>query len=220
MASTGNTTLPASLTISYLTGLKDKRNVTDFPVDTENHEKLIEYLQSNGVHCIDDKVSLEDCQLAVQAMMDPQFWVQHASLHPNYHRVKNWLWVHKRYRQQVIHIKTEKQFVKFHSKLEKHSEYEETQLFPFFVDENIIPEENLITLKGQHQNIETYGAIQDHFSKSDLHSVRTLLESYRQELLDHLKLEEETIVCPWLQLTEEQYKTYRSYLSWKYCFMY
>jgi uncharacterized protein with NRDE domain len=140
-------------------------------------------------------------------------------LHPNYRRVKNWLWVHSRYREQIVAITTQKEFDKYHSKIEKHSEFEDTALFQFFVDSGI-QVENLKQLKEQHQSLETYRAIQDGFCKSDQGAVKTLLDAYRQELLDHLKLEEETLVASWLQLTDKQYKKYRTYLSWKYCFMY
>lgn len=41
-----------------------------------------------------------------------------------------------------------------------------------------------------------------------------------KELNDHLDLEEATLSLPWLSLTDEQYKTLRTYLSWYYAAMY
>ena len=224
---TGTTTLPSSLTITYLKGLQDMGKIDDLQAlgnehDNDYKSKLVEYLKSNGVQDVDDddKTSLEDCQAAIKRMVHPKFWVIHASLHPNYRRVKNWLWVHEQYRTKLAKIQTQKEFNKYHCKVERHSEYEETQLFQFFRDMKLIDSTILDQLTEQHENTEIYDTIQNGYSKSDNGSIKTLLESYRKELLDHLQLEEEVIVGPWLQLTEEQYRTYRTYLSWKYRFVY
>jgi hemerythrin-like domain-containing protein len=158
------------------------------------------------------------------------FWQKHASLHPNFKRVKNWLWVHDRYRSQAKHLTsgtaTAADFSKFHAKIEAHSEYEDTQLFQFFLDSKIkMPDGALQKLMEQHSDIRTVAEIQQGYGNSGRNNgkqkpMQPLLQEYVNNMLQHLDLEEKTIVGPWLQLTDEQYKKYRTYLSWKYCFMY
>jgi hypothetical protein len=72
MASTDAITLPSSLTISYLKGLKDLGSLDGLSCK-DDHEKLIEYLKSNGIHGVDEKTSLEDCQAAAERLMHVRF---------------------------------------------------------------------------------------------------------------------------------------------------
>ena len=80
----------------------------------------------------------------------------------------------------------------------------------------------------QHGNIRLVSEINEGLAKckggsateEEAMATKEKITSYVEDLKAHLDLEEKTIVGPWLQLTSEQYKTYRSYLSWTYCFMY
>ena len=200
--------------------------------------------------------TLDNLQLAMTKMSaTPQFWVDHASFHPNYRRVKNWLWVHDRYRNQaqgllqIVQPKQQQQqqqqqqpsssssetamtdgafaslktaFSKFHKKIEAHSEFEDTQLFKFFLDAQIGNQPALQRLMEQHKDLRTVQAIQDGLDNgADYETViQPNLERYIKDLLEHLQLEEQTLIGPWLHLSLEEYKKYRSYLSWTYCVMY
>ena len=42
--------------------------------------------------------SRESLETSFLLVSQPDFWRQHHDLHPNRSRVKNWLWVHERYR--------------------------------------------------------------------------------------------------------------------------
>lgn len=244
----------------------------DKPTDANEAEKTMpslpddieewkEYLKTNGV-VTDDSITLEDCKEAVKVMVgNPNFWRKHATLHPNFSRVKNWLWVHSRYRDQaktlLSHIPESSSssssdgdnddewlqtlataFTKFHKKIESHSEFEDTQLFKYFSDAEQGNQQKLIELQEQHTDIRVVTEIQKALKiKNDngtatradgdgaatttsAESVKTLLQGYVDDLHNHLEMEEQTLVGPWLQLTTEQYKKYRTYLSWTYCFMY
>jgi len=46
------------------------------------------------------------------------------------------------------------------------------------------------------------------------------LKDYRDDLDAHEAKEECTLVHLWLNLSEDQYKIYRSYLTWQYAMMY
>ena len=53
-----------------------------------------------------------------------------------------------------------------------------------------------------------------------VHKLQKLLAQYCNEMEAHMSLEERTITHIWLNLSAQQYKTYRTYLSWKYSVMY
>ena len=219
----------------------------------------MEKLTSYGVLVTDDD-SIEHLQGAFRVLMHSKsnFWSKHYTLHPKQSRVKNWLWVHERYRNQAKALlsyipnddgddtdnnnnaqKLQKEFDKFHGKIESHSEFEDNQLFKFFIDSKIGNQDSFKELVGQHsdlrQSMEVKKTLEEQIKLSSSNSsgnnntttqlvwkdkVKPQLEQYIQELLDHLELEEQTITGPWLQLSDEEYKKYRTYLSWKYCFMY
>jgi hypothetical protein len=231
-ASTTTDCQPLSpLTIPYLLEIQETGSLDSLPSSTK--EELVPYLESNGVIVV-PSASLEDCQAAAKRLQPASFWPRHASLHPKANRVKNWLWVHSRYRDQakaILKLKNDlpqqkTDFTKVHGKIEAHSVFEDTQLFKYFSDAKIGDAENLQKLYDQHKDLRTAQAIQEGYLKvrsgdgSYETDVQPHLEAYAQDLMEHLKLEEETIVQPWLQLTDDQYKKYRSYLSWKYCIMY
>lgn len=231
--------LPATLTVDYILGLDDDETVSLDGKDEVPKEDLVvtssastnprDYLQANGV--VVSETETEENLQAVMHKMQARvgFWQTYASLHPNFKRVKNWLWVHDRYRAQAKDLTTGSttaaDFRKFHAKIEAHSKYEDTQLFQFFLDSKIMNiTDALQKLTEQHSDIRTVAAIQQGYGNhkdkhKDVH-MQPLLQEYVNDMLQHLDFEEKTIVGPWLQLTDEQYKKYRTYLSWKYCFMY
>ena len=248
-----NDGLPDRLTVPYILGLSEAQEATTTSKVPENREDLVAKLTANGVVVTHDD-SIEHLQAAFRVMMHSKssFWSKHFTLHPKQSRVKNWLWVHERYRNQAKALlsyipndesetadkannahKLRKEFDKFHGKIESHSEFEDNQLFKFFIDENIGNQDSFKELVGQHsdlrQSMEVKKTLEELLSsKSSSNNPTQLwkdkmkpqLEQYIHELLDHLQLEEQTITGPWLQLSDEEYKKYRTYLSWKYCFMY
>ena len=207
----------------------------------DDHNDPKQFLAENGVEILTAKD--EDVAKAADWMVQNGglFWQRHWSLHPKSGRVKNWMWVHDRYRSQAPQLllplpqeqsdmkRLAAAFDKFHAKIEKHSEFEDTQLFKFFVESKIGEQSALKELTEQHTDIRIVEEIYNDLRKLEADAAgneelkKTVLEKiskYVEDLKAHLNLEEQTIVGPWLQLTDDQYKTYRSYLSWKYCFMY
>lgn len=221
------TEIPAKLTVRYIVDNAGSKEGTA-PADPKV------FLSDSGVD-VTTEDSEEDIQAASIVLQDPVFWQKHASLHPQQGRAKNWLWIHDRYRTQADAMLAESDptkqaaaFTKFHKKIESHSEFEDTQLFKFFMDSKIGNQDNLRELMKQHGNIRLVEEIKEGLeqiksgsaSEEGTKATKEKLSKFVEDLKDHLDLEEKTIVGPWLQLTPEQYKTYRSYLSWTYCFMY
>ena len=144
------------------------------------------------------------------------------------------MWVHSRYRSEAGNLleiedvgKWQAAFTKFHNKMKSHSEFEDGQLFKFFVGHRIGNQDKFQELMKQHEDVRAGQEILDGLAKlqtepnEDLKKdVLRKMKNYVKDLEEHLDMEEKTVVGPWLQLTAEQYKVYRSYLSWKYCFMY
>ena len=250
--------LPDRLTVPYILGLQEvKETITSGDQNDSstkipgNRENLIAKLQSNGV-AVTSEDSVEQlqqvCRVLLSTHSKSSFWPKHYALHPKQSRVKNWLWVHERYRVQAKALlnnipddtppsqsnaqKLQKEFNKFHGKMESHSEFEDNQLFKYFIDSKIGNQDSFNELVGQHSDLrestELKQTLEGLLSSSDAETnnqiwkdkVKLQLQNYIQELNDHLQLEEQTVVGPWLQLSDEEYKKYRSYLSWKYCFMY
>jgi len=231
--------LPRTLSVQYILnqiGGDHQQASIGFPSSADPKQ----FLAENGVKILNAKD--EDVAKAAGWMVQNGglFWQRHWSLHPKSGRVKNWMWVHDRYRSQASQLllplqestemgKLATAFDKLQAKIEKHSEFEDTQLFKFFVDHKIGDPSALAELTEQHTDIRIVKEIHDDFSKLEANatsneelkkSVLDKISKYVEDLKAHLNLEEQTIVGPWLQLTDDQYKTYRSYLSWKYCFMY
>jgi len=211
-----------------------------------NEETLNRLLQSNDIDpksCSDNKDKIQ----CLSIVSSPDFWRTNYTLHPNSSRVRNWLWIHQRYRDQVeefvkksatldtnINNKqavlddVKSSFEKFTNKLEKHTEFEETMLLKFMIEnlpKNVIPHYD--QLHSQHdKNIPEITKKINEFFQNNTNNIQDykpligLLKEYLNDLLEHLKLEEQCLVGIWLNLTPDLYKTYRSYLSWKYAPMY
>jgi hypothetical protein len=195
----------------------------------------VEYLKAIGVRFVDDDPQRMDPSTLLQAaqrLSDPSFWPQHASLYPNANRVKNWLWIHSRYRAQadaLILPDAQNDFSKWQAPL--------TRFMPRW---NPIPSlkipnsfdismmqrignypAHLPLLTHHDEDLRTVQAIREAFADEDSslegkhETLMKLPTAYVDEFHQHVQLEEESLVQPWLQLTTQQYKTYRSYLSWK-----
>eukprot|EP00934_Nitzschia_sp_Nitz4_P002695 Nitzschia sp. Nitz4//scaffold317_size20466//14802//15587//NITZ4_008666-RA/size20466-processed-gene-0.11-mRNA-1//1//CDS//3329547545//2685//frame0 len=223
--------LPASLTLSYV--LEWEEAVEDISSVTSTYGSDYKaYLAANGVSVTDEEAADEAKLLAaVQRMEHRSFWPTHASLHPNKRRVANWLWVHRRYRNQAKDMlemtdakKQKAAFDKLVKKIDSHSEFENTQLFLYFLDAGKGEKERFIELFNQHNDLGTVEVIRQAFTSGADETVceaaQPYLERYVQELHDHLRFEEETVTKVWLQLTKEEYKKYRTYLSWTYSVLY
>jgi len=245
--------LPASLSVAYLINWRGHTKSGNAAVKALALGGETDPTAGSGTDLSEDEISaaLKFAGISVSNMDAPKdrklaylkanhddgrFWQVHYSLHPNAGRVKNWMWVHARYREQAKALlddldasdlrKGQKNFQAFEKKLEGHSEFEDTQLFKFFLDEKLGHSELLMALMQQHANLRLSKAVSTAYERlvqketTNVESCRTALQAYIDDLMDHLDLEEKTIVGPWLMLTEAQYKKYRTYLSWKYCVMY
>jgi len=177
---------------------------------------------------------------------DDKFWPRQYQLHPNAKRVKNWLWTHSRFRKQADVIvdlvkqnpnritKIHRLFAKLESKIVRHSKFENEQLFAFFRENSA----KLSLNDGGSKLLERLDELEkDHKGLSDPlhlegvqachkdynHKGRALISAitaWRQQLEEHLEMEEETLVGIWLNLSPENYAKYRTYLSWIYAAMY
>jgi len=226
--------VPDHLSVRYvLDATKEETGDDNKDLTSVDNPKL--FLQSNGVR-VSSEDSAEDIAAAASALEKSSsslssFWQRHHILHPNAGRVKNWMWIHQRYRSQATALldiddkdSLLKAFTKFHGKIEKHSAFEDTQLFSFFVTntKNDKVKESLRELTKQHENIRLENEIIDGLKSADsvTPEIREKIKSYVEGLKGHLDLEERTLVGSWLQLDDADYKKYRSGLSWAYWFMY
>lgn len=198
--------------------------------------ELEERLQSRGVS-VSHKDNVDSLRSCLCLMESKGFWSKNAKLHPNFKRVKNWLWVHKRYRTQLDemvnavtsgHIsKGAAMRRKLEAKIRRHSAFEDGELFKYF-QENIKDEElhqNLAKLNEQHHKVDESLQVLNTLEKKEptavqLEEVVQKTKKYAREMREHLALEEDTILVWWLNLNQEQYSHYRSYLSFLYSFMY
>jgi len=185
---------------------------------------LVQLLAGNHIEASELK-SEDDLVAVVKIVLSLDFWRFNAQLHPNHGRVKNWLWVHSRYRNQMNDLlriasgsfETGKtKFEAFQKKINSHSDFEDNQLFKFFCDEKL-DVEGFQELKKQHEDDEVIQAVRN---AADSESLVKALEEYVSSMKNHLELEERTTVHLWLNLSNLQYARFRSYLSWAYSMMY
>jgi len=190
-----------------------------------SHDDLQAQLAAFGVDA-DQEEGKESLQAALRRVAHPNFWRTNPKLHPNARRVKNWLWVHERYRSMLNDlleteetIQTQKLFDKWCKKLASHSNFEDEQLFKFFLDhKGDTMKASLNALKQQHG--EANGEEEKVNNAISSGEWKDTLKAYVKSMLDHMELEEQTIVGPWLNLSDSEYHTYRTYLSFKYAAMY
>jgi hemerythrin-like domain-containing protein len=208
-----------------------------------NQEQLSKLASFNGLNPESCKTP-EELISALKTVLKADFWRKNASIHPNHSRVKNWLWIHSRYRDQISGIQEkyatagqtdprwaenlQEAFEKFHAKIEKHSTFEDTMLFKFFKEHLAKDSEIFLQeLEKQHHDlvlVETvktnYQAFLSNRNEETVKAWTGSIDKYAADLLQHLELEERSLVHLWLNLTPEQYSTYRSYLSWEFGVMY
>ncbi|ETO28568.1 hypothetical protein RFI_08565 [Reticulomyxa filosa] len=122
-------------------------------------------------------------------------------------------------------------FLKFNSKLEGHTEFEEKQLFQF-IREHVKPDTHKLlfpvhfqSLHEQHDSVipnitqKLVSCFQGQPQKQWTQVIEHLKE-FQNELFQHLLIEERGLVMPWLNWDDTLYATYRTYLSWKFAPMY
>uniref|UniRef100_A0A6S8Y349 Hemerythrin-like domain-containing protein n=1 Tax=Ditylum brightwellii TaxID=49249 RepID=A0A6S8Y349_9STRA len=212
-------------------------------------EEVTSALEKFGIQKGD--ASMEEMRKCLKVVEGKRFWVENYQVHPYASRVKKWLWVHERYRgygaalvdgaKELEKVKEKEvknklkalqsAYGKFVKKVQGHSEFEDSQLFKFFL-ENVQDDtlkEQLEELKKDHSTLDNDETIQNAFeaaflneviSKDDTTKILELMTKFTEDMDQHMRKEENAIVHHWLNLTEEQYKKYRTYLSWKYAAMY
>eukprot|EP01084_Bolivina_argentea_P281764 482174_1 len=162
----------------------------------------------------------------------PDFWRRNYSLHPRKGRISNWLWIHRRYLDQVaalqnINDKDElhKTFVKICGKLDGHArDFEDQQMFKFF-KENIKNNDEFLKiideLEYEHIPIENKAKkIQKDWDNLSLEEIKSQISDVEKDMIKHFTKEEQYIPIVFLNINSSLYRKYRSYLSWKYYFMY
>mmetsp|Transcript_28332 Transcript_28332/g.72832 ORF Transcript_28332/g.72832 Transcript_28332/m.72832 type:complete len:253 (-) Transcript_28332:203-961(-) len=204
----------------------------------------------------DQDDSPEELARALATAQDPDYWVANWELHPNSGRVKNWLWVHSRFREYFAELVKEAElleaappesrpnnakhllapFIKFAKKVTRHSLFEDEQLFKYFAENHGV---DFSKLSQQHADLRATEAVRIALTTiaggktgeevtvkeavRETEQVKRLsaaVHDMHKEFINHLALEEKTIVPLWLNLTNEEYRKYRTYLSWKFSAMY
>eukprot|EP00923_Selenidium_pygospionis_P055468 GHVN01096638.1.p2 GENE.GHVN01096638.1~~GHVN01096638.1.p2 ORF type:complete len:245 (-),score=45.99 GHVN01096638.1:781-1515(-) len=222
------------------TGQSDKFKAAEEQVKSLSREACLKKLEQHGVIVGgDSETNIEGGEekerLALSIVSQFGYWSQNYKSHPNQKRVANWVWIHSRYRDQVSNIAAKVDqagFKKFADKLEGHRQFEDTQLFKYFNDHHAEWKEAFAPLEEQHVTIEkTHEEINQKIrlvnsSTSEEAKLRASedlkksLEDYRDAVFSHLDDEENVLLFRWLNLNPTEYATYRTYLSYKYAFMY
>jgi len=223
-----------------VTGLTTTGNTTKSMEEMENE------LKSSYNIVKQESCTEAEMRNVFEWVCQPEFWVKNHALFPTSKRVKTWLWIHSRYRSQSQELRTKAQeyttkaqlrqlydsFIKFDAKIKAHSKFEDEQLFKYFLENCSSSEEvqsKLKALSKEHSDLKDTERVRNAFQKvlgdkevetTDLREMQDALDDYVQDLEKHLQEEEHAIVPIWLNLTSEEYATYRTYLSWKYAFMY
>eukprot|EP00483_Globobulimina_turgida_P009547 UN09566 len=161
----------------------------------------------------------------------PDFWSKNYALHPKKSRVSNYLWIHERYLGQLSALKDlrnkeelKTKFVKFAAKLSGHAHFEDAMMFKFLkengdLDASLL--EIVEQLSEEHNPAHKKVAkIVEEFDTLSLEDVIKAIAEFEKPLIQHFTKEDQDIVPVMLNLNNALYKKYRSYLSWKYYFMY
>eukprot|EP01083_Nonionella_stella_P063341 164597_1 len=179
----------------------------------------------------DDTTDKETKTSALVLIASNDYWRNNWQLHPAQKRVKNWIFVHNKYREYMNEIVQTAQsdldsakalFVKFDKKIIAHSEFEDTMLFKFFkenIDESVMSQNVLNELSNDHNDLVPK-LTEKLTACTELAEFQNLMKEYQTHTLQHMQKEEQNIVHVWLNLNEEQYAQYRQYLSWKYAAVY
>ena len=179
----------------------------------------------------DDKCDQKTKIEALKLISSKNYWRKNYKLHPLMKRVKNWLFVHEKYRGYVAEIveksksdlgEAKNLFIKYDKKLSGHTDFEENMLFKFIkenVDKTKLPKNVLNELHEDHMN-EFVKLTQELTKCTDLKQYEILINKYQKLTLKHLEKEEQNLIHIWLNLSELEYKKYREYLSWKYAAVY
>ncbi|GMH45172.1 hypothetical protein BSKO_13129 [Bryopsis sp. KO-2023] len=190
--------------------------------------------------------SREDRLRCCELLSEEDFWRTNYALHSNKKRVKNWLWVHQRYRRYLEGLvataenavarkaadetskvetalkKIKSDFNKLAGKIDSHSEFEDTQLFKFFLENEPECESDVKHLMEEHADGSFDERVRSAISAGveGIDEVAAAIEDYVEWMKSHMEGEERALVRRWLSLSKESYKKYRSNLSWKWAMVY
>lgn len=226
---------PDKISIQYLMQYEEgpTREIQEKPIHEIRQELINCGVQVQGHD--DDEEGLK----AAWRKLTPSFWRTHVKLHPNYHRVRKWISIHSEFRQMaeefLINTPTTNpkmfltSFYKFHAKIQKHSNFENTRLLPFFSQNNLIEDVVVQSLREQHEDDTHFDNIRltqfwkacegEHNPELDQRAMDAV-KRYVNDLVQHLDLEEEALLPIWLNLKPEQFKTLRRYFPLGYLYMY
>ena len=225
------------VSVGYLMDNVNTNGLANINENDLNIEQVEEQLLTKGIvpeiGCSEDRM-----RLVHGWTLQPDFWIENHTLFHNSKRVKTWLWVHARYRDQMQEFKLlssqvsnlssvaslMRRFTKFTNKIEAHSAFEDQQLFKYFIDQSFSTE-TIKQLSRQHSDdskrLDVLKALtKTEFNTSTRDEIVRSIDAYVEDMLAHMQLEEQTIVPIWMTLSKDQYALYRSYLSWKYALLY
>lgn len=184
----------------------------------------------------DTATTPEDIAQCAALLETSGFWSKRYTLHPNQGRVKNWLWVHQKYRDQsqallemvpeerpvlADIVKLTAAFEKLEGKIKSHSAFEDEQLFSFFEQHVRTSAASMKVLMDDHQTTTDSSKVEEALKEGNTKgNIYDALEAYHNRLLAHLAREEDAVLPVWLGLSEEQYQELRNGMSWKYRVMY
>lgn len=224
--------------IKVAEGFTAPESVGDLP-----EEELESRLRELGV-ALEDTDSLDAKNRCLSVLLSDDFWREHYQMHASCKRVKNWMWVHGKYREYLKDLlavardaeaaedsrylaavkKLGKRFHKLNHKIIDHSQFEDQQLFKYFMDksEDAACKNSIANLMKENEERAQVEAVEEVLTggmgrREDL--VRVVKE-YIDGMMLHMEHAERVLLCPWLSLSPSQYRDYRSYLSWKYSVMY
>ncbi|OQR86183.1 hypothetical protein ACHHYP_10838 [Achlya hypogyna] len=231
------------ITVTKPTDLPALKNATSVS-DAQLEKELLTY----GIHA--GKSERKYQELVLGMVKDDMFWVRNYGLHPNSHRVRGWIRRHDRFRacmremvKMIARIpdtaSTQRaqlaynlgaKFNAFLTELDDHGNFEDAELFKYFIDNIDGCWEDFEELEAQHADhsmtdqivhrLEKLIAAQGNVSQAELVELQYNFYLFYRGSLAHLALEEKTILQKWLNLTPQEYRHFRSYLSWKHILTY
>ncbi|KDO26263.1 hypothetical protein SPRG_08339 [Saprolegnia parasitica CBS 223.65] len=213
-----------------------------------SNAELEKELLNHGIHA--GKSERKYQELVLGMVKDDMFWVRNYSLHPNAHRVRGWIRRHDRFRacmremvkmiaripdtastaRAQLAYNLGAKFNAFLTELDDHGNFEDAELFKYFIDNIDGCWEDFEELEAQHADhsmtdqivhrLEKLIAAQGNVSQAELVELQYNFYLFYRGSLAHLALEEKMILQKWLNLTPQEYRHFRSYLSWKHILTY
>eukprot|EP01084_Bolivina_argentea_P170377 295255_1 len=212
---------------------QNKEKTFHFPPHDYDDYDLEQVLLKWGVNPsgMGDKKEKMDLLLQVSSA---DFWRKNSFLHPKKGRVSNYMWIHARYLSQLAALKDIQSkaklligLQKFEGKLVGHAYYEDEIMFKF-LKENIEMDDTLAHLvndlndehKPFHNTLKDIIKQCEPQSGVSLQEIIAKIQQFEKPLIKHFTQEDQHVVPVFLNLNNQQYRKYRTYLTWKYYFMY